>query len=68
MLHVFSVYSGTPNTGSLVLLFIFEMEKNKPLQTRVYDSDGYRLRAEVICFRDASRKEVCITYVTVCSI
>lgn len=26
--------------------------------TRVYDSDGYRLRADALCFKDESKVEV----------
>ena len=27
--------------------------------TRVYDSDGYRLRADALIFKDEDKKEVC---------
>lgn len=32
--------------------------KDKPNSVRTYDSDGYKLRAACICFKDVSKREV----------
>ena len=34
--------------------------------TRVYDSDGYRLRSDALCFKDESKQEVCCNYYDIC--
>ena len=33
--------------------------------TRVYDTDGYRLRADALCFKDEQKQEVCVITVIV---
>ena len=34
-------------------------KKNNSTQIRMFDQDGYRKRADCICFRDHSEEEVC---------
>ena len=36
----------------------------KRTQQRVYDSNGYRIRADCVCFKDTSKQEVCITVIS----
>ena len=35
-----------------------DSDKDLTDQTRVYDHDGYRLRADTICFKDTKKQEV----------
>lgn len=40
------------------------MVKEKPNSTRIYDEEGYRLRAACICVKDESESEVCKKIIT----
>lgn len=40
-------------------------KKAKPLQERVYDQDGYKLRVDCVCFKDSLKKEVCIVTISI---
>ena len=49
---------------SVQLPVVTKKKSNKDYSciTRVYDTDGYRLRADAVCFRDEGKQEVSTSY------
>ena len=39
--------------------------KDYSTTTRVYDSDGYRLRADALIFKDEHKQEVCVDVIVI---